>query len=95
MTPFAVELSVCIGVGGCRCPISVSMFLRWTASFAFLKSPLSSASAAEDMMAFMIFAMLRMAPLFGGMSALVDKKNVLLLYYVPLVRCGSLRRYGL
>ena len=35
----------------------------------------SSDSAVEDMTAFMIFAMLRMAPLFGGMSALVDKKK--------------------
>ena len=89
MTPFAVELSVCIDVGGCRCPISVSMFLRWTASFALMKIPPSSASAAEDKTALIICDMLRMAPLFGGMSALVDKKNVLLLYYVPLVRYGS------
>ena len=71
MTPFAVELSVCVGVGGCGCPISVSMFMRWTASFALMKIPTSSASAAEDMTDFMICDMLRMAPLFGGMYALV------------------------
>ena len=75
MTPFAVELSVCIGIGGFGCPISVSMFLRWKASFALMNSPLSSDSAAEDMTTFMICAMLRMAPLFWGMSALVDKKT--------------------
>ena len=75
MTKFAVELSVCIGVGGCGCPISVSTFLRWTASLALMKSPASSASADEDMTDLMICAMLRMALLFGGMSALVDKKK--------------------
>ena len=75
MTPFYVELPICIGVGGCGCPISISMFLKWTASFALMKSPLSSASAVEDMAAFMICAMLRMATLFGGMSALADKKK--------------------
>ena len=75
MTPVAVELSVCISVGGCGCPIYVSMFLRWTASFVLMKIPLSSASSADDLTDFMICALLRMAPLFGGMSALVDKKK--------------------
>ena len=95
MTPFAVELLVCIGVGGFGCPISVSMFLRWTASFALMKIPPSFDSAAEDMTALMICAMLRMDLLFGGMAALVDKKNVFLLYCVLLVCYVSLRRYGL
>ena len=69
--------------------------MRWTASFSLTKSPPSSASDAENMTALMVCAMLRMTPLFGGMSSLVDKKKFLLLYYVPLVRCGSLRHNGL
>ena len=58
MTPFAVELSVCIGVGGFGCPISVSMFLRWTAPFALMKIPPSSDFAVEEMTDFMICACL-------------------------------------
>ena len=75
MMPFAVELSVCIGVGGFGCPISVSMFLRWTAPFALMKIPPSYASDAEYITALMICDMLRVAPFFGGVSALVDNKK--------------------
>ena len=75
VTPFDVKLLVCIGFGGCGCPIYVSMFLRWKASFALMKNPLSSASGAEAMTAFVIYAMLRIAPLFGGISVLVDNKK--------------------
>ena len=95
MTPFSVEFLGCIGVGSCGCPISVSIFLRWTASFTLMKIPPSSDSAVEEMTDFMICAMLRMDPLFGGMYELVENKNFLLLYCVLLVFYGSLCCYGL
>ena len=62
-TPLAVELSVCIGVGGCGCPISANMFLMCTASLALMKSAPNSASAAEDITALIICATLCMLPL--------------------------------
>lgn len=65
-TPSAVELSVRMGVRVCGCPISVSIFLMYTASFALTNSAPSSAFAADDMTALIIWAMLRMAPLLGG-----------------------------
>ena len=52
MTPLAVELSVCIGVGGCGCPNSSSIFMTWTASLMLIKRDPNSASATEDMTAF-------------------------------------------
>ena len=39
-TPFDVELSVWMGVGGWGCPISARMFLMYTASFALMNSTL-------------------------------------------------------
>ena len=44
----AVVLSVCIGVGGCGWPISISIWRNISAFFAFVKTPAISASAAED-----------------------------------------------
>ena len=73
ITPSAVELSICIGVGSWGCPISPSMFLRYTASFALMNSAPSSALAAEDMTAFIIWAMLSMAPLLGGNFSSVER----------------------
>ena len=40
-----------------------------------MKKAASSASAAEDMTAFMIWAMLMTAPLFGGVLVLLDMKK--------------------
>ncbi len=66
----AVMLSVCIGVGGGGWPSSLSMWRMETAVFALMKRVPSSASAADDMTAQIICEMLRMAPLFVGMSSL-------------------------
>ena len=51
-----VVLSVCTGVGGCLWPISSRAWRAGTASWQFMKRAASSASAAEDMTAFMIWA---------------------------------------
>ena len=63
----AVELSVCIGVRGCGCPCSSSVCCIDTAIFVLMNSSPSSASAADDMTAFIICNMLRTAPLLVGM----------------------------
>ena len=72
--PFAVVLSVCIGVGGCGCPISSSRLRCGTACFAFMNKPAISASAADDSTAFMTEETLSTAPLLSGLSVLEDKK---------------------
>jgi hypothetical protein len=54
------------------------------ACLALMKRALSLASAAEDITACMILAMLTTAPLFSGMGLLVDRKNGLLLSCVLL-----------
>jgi hypothetical protein len=62
----AIKLSVWIGVSGCKCSISLIIFLIYTASFAMMTSSPSLASETDDMMALIIWTMLRMAPLLGG-----------------------------
>ena len=70
--PSAVVLSVCAGVAGCLWPISFSRFLAGIAWRVLMKRALISASAADVTTFLMICAMLRMAPLFYGNSALSD-----------------------
>ena len=65
-TPIAVLLPVCIGVLGCLCPNSSKVFLMGTASLALKYIPPSSASAADDITALIIFATVCTAPLLGG-----------------------------
>jgi len=62
----AVALLVCIGVQGCGCPSSMSIFRIETAVFALMNRAPSSASAEDDMMARIICEMLRTAPLLMG-----------------------------
>ena len=73
----AVVLSVCIGVGGFLCPIYLIVWRDRMASCQLMKRAPSLASDAEEMTAFMICAMLMMAPLFGGMAELLDMKKFL------------------
>ena len=47
--PTAVELSVCIGVGGCGCPSSCNVIRSGTEVWQLWKTPPISASAAEAM----------------------------------------------
>ena len=65
-TPRAVAFSICVGVGGCLCPISYSLILAGTASQKLINSVQSSASAADDIRALMIIEIVVTAPLFGG-----------------------------
>eukprot|EP00957_Ditylum_brightwellii_P089142 6788014-Ditylum_brightwellii.AAC.1 len=61
--PHAVELSACIGVAGCSCPISCNVVLTAAASFAFTKSAPSLASAADATTFFNIVEIMSTAPL--------------------------------
>ena len=69
ITASAIELSVCMGVGGCLCPSSSKIIRIYTASRAIMYSAASSASVAEDITCLMTCAIFKMAPLFGGMLA--------------------------
>ena len=74
-TECAAELSVCIGVLGCGCPISDRNILCGTASLVLMYIAPISASAADVMTDFMIWLMFKLAPLLAGISALLDKKK--------------------
>ena len=65
-TPSSVVLSVCIGVGGCLWPIVYNSWRAGIASLQSTKRAPNSASAVEDMTAFMICEMVRTDPLFSG-----------------------------
>ena len=74
-TPSTVVLSVCVGVSGCLCPISSIVFLAGTASWQFMNSAQSSASASDGMTALIILEIAVTAPLFvGSASSSVMKK---------------------
>ena len=74
-TPREVVLSVCMGVGGCFCPISSRKFRAGIVSQQLTKSAQSSASAAEDITALIIFDMVRTAMLLGVFSDLSVMKK--------------------
>ena len=61
-----VMLSNCMGVGGWGCPSSLRVVRIGKASLAFRNMALTSASAAEDMIVFMIWHRVWMAPLLVG-----------------------------
>ena len=71
----AVVLLVCTGVGGCLCPMISSACHSGIASLLFMKRAPSSASAAEDITALMIWETVRTAPLFDGMELSLDMKK--------------------
>ena len=94
--PCVVVLAVCIGVGGCVCPNSSSDWCAGISSLQLMKSDPSSASAADDMTALMIFAIVNTAPLLVGNAVLFDMKksppDLLLIFFqiITMRRCGSL-----
>ena len=71
----AIKLFVLIGVDKCRCPISTSVCHIGAACFKLKKRAPSSASAAEDMAAFITCAVFCVAPLFGENASCVERKN--------------------
>ena len=87
-TAYAAELSLCVGVLGCGCPISDSVILCGTASLVLVYIAPISASATYVMTAFMIWAIFIMAPLLAGIAALLNKKKISM---ARLLDPGSLR----
>ena len=75
MNAWDAELSVCIGVLVCGCPISSNVFRAGTVSLALIYIDPISASAADDITDLMIWAMLSTAPLFIGSSVLFERKK--------------------
>ena len=88
-TPRAVVLPVCIGVGGCLCPI---IFNAWSAGIDYCqlmnRAP-RSASEAEEMTTLMIWEILITSPLFDGMAASSDMKIFYLLVFLLLFMRGK------
>ena len=74
-TASAVALSVCSGVAGCLCPISVNTILIYTASRAMMYSAANSASVADVMTCLMMCAMLSTVSLLAGIVALLERKK--------------------
>ncbi len=88
ITPYAVKLSVWIGVGGCGWPILVSICQRYMASRAFRYSAPYSALAADVITAFVIVTIVRMAPLLVGVSHCWSRRNVPPLVFVISFHCN-------
>ncbi len=65
----AIELSVWMGVCGCKCPISLSVCRMDTAILALMNSAPNSASVADDITAFIICEIFNTAPLLMGISS--------------------------
>ena len=63
MMPEAVELSVCMGIGPCGCPISSSEVLSTSPSLAVMNGHPNYASAAEAITFFRMDATTNIAPL--------------------------------
>ena len=64
--PVALELSVWVGVTGCRWPILASVILRMTPSFSLCKSPPASDLVADNIILHMILLTVCIAPLGVG-----------------------------
>ena len=75
ITPSAIALPICNGVGGCLWPNSSSIILMYTALQAIMYRLVSSALVANDIMFLMICAMFSTAPLFGGTVVLLERKK--------------------
>ena len=72
--PFAVELSVCTGVGGCISPSSPGVLLVDISALENKNSAQTSTSATDDIIALIILVIFCTAPLFGGNGVLFDVK---------------------
>ena len=58
------------------CPIYSKMILMYTASLAMIYKSTNSAYVADDMTVFIIWGMLRTAPLFCGIVESLDGKKL-------------------
>ena len=74
-TASVIALSICNGVGGFLCPISSIIILIYTASRAMIYGAASLDSTDDVMTCLIMWEMLRIAPLFCGIVASLDKNN--------------------
>ena len=74
-TASSIALCVCNGVGGVACPISFSIIQMYMSLRDMVYSDASLSSVADVMMFLIMWAMLRIAPLFCGIVAFLDKNN--------------------
>ena len=93
-TTWVVVLSVCIGVGGCSCPIALRACRVGIDSLQLMNRSPSSTSAAEEINALMIWEMVTTAPLFAVMADSFDMKNGHMSGFLLLILRGRRRRYG-
>ena len=70
----AITLSFYNAVGGCLCPISSSIILMYTASRAKMYNAASASSVDNLLTCLIMWAVLRIAPLFCGILASLNKK---------------------
>ena len=73
--PRAMVLLVCMGIGGCRYPITMRVWRSGMVLRKFKYRAPRSALAADDMTALMIWATVRTAPLLGGSLELLESKK--------------------
>jgi hypothetical protein len=94
--PCAVELSNCIGVAGCGCPISVNVIRRMVPSFSLVNCAQISASAADDITFLMIPVCASAPPLLStsGVPGLLPKKKCPPLRYGLVIRSSRKRHCG-
>ena len=86
-TSAAVGLPVWIGYGGCFQPISINVWRMGTIYLAIMYSAPSSASEAEDIKNFIIWAIVRIAPFHSGFGSFSEKKCGLQHGCAPLTHC--------
>ena len=72
-TQSAVKLLVWIGDGGCFQTISINVWRMGNISLDVMYSAPSSASAAEDMINLMIWALMRIGPFHLGAGSFLDR----------------------
>ena len=70
-----VVFSVCIGVGGCVCPISSRACCAGMDYLKLMKSAPSSASSTDDMTALITLYIVNTAPFLGDNTVLFNMKK--------------------
>ena len=86
---YAVELTICIGIGDCGWPNLCNLCCTRAATFALMYSTPNSASTADDISALVICAVLWIALFWGGKVVVFDKKKSPHLCFMIVVHWGK------
>ena len=87
-TPKAVKLSAYIDIGGCGCPISLTVCHTGATNFALMYNAPNSDSTADDITALITCMVLWIVSLLAGNVVLLDMKKC---PPALLLVCGSLK----